>query len=288
MLGAGQHHPRALGARLVVRDPPIGPGSVSMLTGDLLVSADDVTVAGMGVSRTLTTLKPSTGGVFGPGWTASLPSDGMADYKFEDHSADGYVLLLGSEGETLSYTVGSDGKTYTGVSDADDGSTILKDSATQYTLHRHRRHQTVYAKVNGVWNVVSVDGTGAEDTTVYTIDSSGRVSRVLSPGRDRRHLHVVAGRRLPGDGRHVRHGDDGDQLGPWRLRGADQQADLHRVRPGELGHEVRGGRAVPVRLDGPPARRVDPRISTPLKTLYTYDSADGSPPSPRPASPGGR
>lgn len=84
----------------------VGPGTVSLLTGDFSVSATDVAVpsyAGtLSLGRSLTTLAPpaassSATGVFGPGWTASLPGPdaGASDLTLTDRTAAaGYVLLI--------------------------------------------------------------------------------------------------------------------------------------------------------------------------------------------------
>ncbi|MFG1880167.1 DUF4082 domain-containing protein [Sphaerisporangium sp. NPDC049003] len=116
----------------------LGPGSAALLTGDYSVSATDADAFGLSVSRGHTTLAPATvtgaGGVFGPGWTASFPtgSSTVAGSQFEDHTDKGYVLFTGPDGSQLTYTKQADG-TYQGVSDATDGSTVVKDSPTQFT-----------------------------------------------------------------------------------------------------------------------------------------------------------
>lgn len=159
---------------------------MSLLTGDFSVDGNEADLSGLGVSRTHTTLAPpnesaTAEGVFGPGWTASLPSEGASGYTFEDHSSDGYLLLLGPDGETLTYEAGSDKVAFTGISDADDGSVITKDSADKYTLTDTDGAKTVFTKANTFWNVTRIDRPGAEGTTVYTRDPTGRVTRVLAP-----------------------------------------------------------------------------------------------------------
>ncbi|MEV6985327.1 DUF4082 domain-containing protein [Sphaerisporangium sp. NPDC051017] len=115
----------------------LGPGTAALLTGDYSVGATDVSAFGLSVSRGHTTLAPATvtgaGGVFGPGWTASFPtgSSAVAGSQFEDHTDKGYVLFTGPDGSQLTYTKQADG-TYQGVSDATDGSTVVKDSPTQF------------------------------------------------------------------------------------------------------------------------------------------------------------
>ncbi|MEV6985717.1 hypothetical protein AB0M95_31280 [Sphaerisporangium sp. NPDC051017] len=108
----------------------VGPGTVSLLTGDFVVSARDGSVAGFDIGRTHATLVPYAEqgpvGVFGPGWSASFASGGgMSAYALEDHSTEGYVLLVGPGRITLVYIIQADGS-YLGVGDATDGSKILK------------------------------------------------------------------------------------------------------------------------------------------------------------------
>ncbi|MEU6407717.1 DNRLRE domain-containing protein [Microbispora sp. NPDC046933] len=164
----------------------LGPGTVSLLTGDYSVSATDVTAFDLSVSRGHTTLAPATAsgaaGVFGPGWTASFPGGASraSGMRFEDHSGAGYVLLTGTDGATQTYTVQGDG-TYTGISDASDGSKVVKDSATQFTHTDAEGTKTVFTASGGAWRVASIDEAGSENTTTYTYDASGRVSRMLAP-----------------------------------------------------------------------------------------------------------
>ncbi|MFC4533278.1 DNRLRE domain-containing protein [Sphaerisporangium dianthi] len=160
----------------------LGPGEVSLLTGDYSVSAADVSAYGLSVGRGHTTLAPTSSSVFGPGWTASLPagSSEVSALTFADHSADGYVLFVGSDGAQLTYTVQSDG-TYKGTGDATDGSTVVKDSTTRFTHTSSAGVKTIFNLANNVWNVTSIDEPGTENTTTYRYDGQGRVTRILAP-----------------------------------------------------------------------------------------------------------
>ncbi|MBP2704695.1 hypothetical protein JOL79_12810 [Microbispora sp. RL4-1S] len=164
----------------------LGPGEVSLLTGDYSVSTTDVTAFDLSVSRGHTTLAPATAtgaaGVFGPGWTASFPggASSVSGMRFEDHSGAGYVLFTGTDGSTQTYTVQADG-TFKGISDASDGSTVTKDSATQFTHTDTIGTKTVFTANGGAWAATSIDEAGSENTTTYTYDASGRVSRMLAP-----------------------------------------------------------------------------------------------------------
>ena len=172
----------------------VGPGTVALLTGDYAVSATDVAVpsykGSLSLGRTFTTLAPGTAttgaaGVFGPGWRAAVygPNAGHADATFQDNSTLGYVTLVDADGTEEVYNF--DGTKYSGVADtATGGSSIVKDSATQFTLTEHDGTQTVYANTGGIWGttqVVEASNTPASTTTSFSLDSSGRVTQVLAP-----------------------------------------------------------------------------------------------------------
>jgi RHS repeat-associated protein len=164
----------------------LGPGTASLLTGDYSVSSTDVSVFGLIASRSHTTLSPvpQTGasGVFGRGWTASFPAGGssVSGMELEDHSSAGYVLFTGPEGQTLTYIVQPDGS-FRGLSDAADGTKVVKNSATQFTHSDAFGVSTIFTYANGAWSVSKIDEAGADDTTTYSYDSAGRVTRMLAP-----------------------------------------------------------------------------------------------------------
>ncbi|MEU8270769.1 DNRLRE domain-containing protein [Sphaerisporangium sp. NPDC049002] len=164
----------------------LGPGTVSLLTGDYSISASDVNAFGLSVGRGHTTLAPATAssanGVFGPGWSASFPggASSVSGMTFEDHSAQGYVVFTGADGSQLNYSVQAGG-TFAGVSDTSDGSQVVKDSATQFTHTDAEGVKTVFTLAGGKWGVSSIDEPGSENTTAYTRDGQGRVTRMLAP-----------------------------------------------------------------------------------------------------------
>ncbi|MCL9760923.1 DNRLRE domain-containing protein [Frankia sp. AiPa1] len=181
----------------------VGPGSVALLTGDYAVSATDATLPAytgdLTVGRTFTTFgltAPATPtgpmtGVFGPGWTASLPGPavGAADETLTDNTASGgYVTLTDETGVQDVYTTVSTAYpyTYTGVGDdAVDGSTLTKDSATQFTHVDVDGTKTVYVSQpvgsTTTWHVGQVIEPGSNTTSTYSTDTSGRVTRILAP-----------------------------------------------------------------------------------------------------------
>ena|GEM_PF-1215815 len=194
---------------------PLGPGTVSLDTGDFEVTAGDASEAGMSVGRTATSLRMTSGAnapanntvnttaptaIFGPGWQATLPGGdiGAADDTLTDNSNTGYLTLTGSDGDSEIYqaAAGTSGPTatYTGLGDANDNSTIKCDtttgtgagaSCTSWTLTEADGTTTTWTNPNAqpVWTVAKViaAGSAATNTTSFTRDSTGRVTRILAP-----------------------------------------------------------------------------------------------------------
>jgi RHS repeat-associated protein len=175
----------------------VGPGSLSLLTGDYQVSAADVSVptyqGSLSIGRSLTSLAPAgeragASGVFGPGWTASLPGAeaGAADLALVDHSSDGYLSFTGSDGSVSLYQATSPTSSYpvsyAGVDEAAvDGATVTKLSATEVRLLDADGTTTVFAlnATTHLGTASSVIESGSASTTTFTRDAAGRVTRIL-------------------------------------------------------------------------------------------------------------
>jgi RHS repeat-associated protein len=176
----------------------VGPGSVSLLTGDYSVNATDTSVpyfnGSLTVGRTLTTNGLASSGVFGPGWVASLPGPdtGVAQMTITDASGTtGYVTLTDDDGGQSVYLKTSAGTgypmTFAGVGDAAaDGTTLTKDSATQLTLAEDDASTTVWtwqtpSGGTAGWYVDHVSEPQSASTTTYSRDTAGRVTEILAP-----------------------------------------------------------------------------------------------------------
>ncbi|WP_462187811.1 MULTISPECIES: RHS repeat domain-containing protein [unclassified Frankia] len=179
----------------------VGPGKLASLTGDYSLSATDVTMptytGSLTVGRSLTTLTPPAAtsdpaGIFGPGWTSDLqgPDTGSAAKTLTDNTGTtNTVTLTSSEGAASAYSrTGTGGYpyAYTGIADtATDGSKLVKDSATQFTLTEVDGTKTVWvSKTVGsatIWVVDRVVQPGSATTSTYTTDGAGRVTRILAP-----------------------------------------------------------------------------------------------------------
>jgi RHS repeat-associated protein len=177
----------------------VGPGSVSLLTGDYSTSASDVTVPSyngtLTIGRTSTTFaKPASGAasVFGPGWTADLagPDAGAADLWLDDHTnpstGAGYATLTDGDGSVSTYLRTGTGTaypwTFAGTGDAAaDSTTLARTSATTYTLTDGDGTVTTYTSGAGGWQATAVTQPGSNSATSYAYDTNGLVTRILGP-----------------------------------------------------------------------------------------------------------
>ncbi|MEO3798887.1 DNRLRE domain-containing protein [Nonomuraea sp. B1E8] len=168
----------------------IGPGKLALQTGDFAVDSSDVSLFGMEVSRTHTSLYPQAERVdeqlgetqvFGPGWRAGFPSapSGVAD--FSPAGGGSSVYLVGADGTTLSYV--KKGTSYRGVGDAADGSRIT--ATDEELVHTDTDgNRTTYTKINGRWLVTRAETAAEESAVTYYRDGQGRITRILAPVPD--------------------------------------------------------------------------------------------------------
>jgi RHS repeat-associated protein len=176
----------------------VGPGTLALATGDLDVSATDVEVSGPGdgltLGRDLTTLGPpgsDTGatGIFGPAWTADLPSpsDGYAADTLLTATSIQYATLTGADGVPLVYVTSNTAfpYTYAGIGAANDGSILKQTSTTAAQITETDGTVTTWTRASSTvaWQLVSVSESGGADTTTYTYNSAGQVTQVVAPAQ---------------------------------------------------------------------------------------------------------
>lgn len=171
---------------------PVGPGVVSLQTGDFQLSATDVSEtgynSGLSVGRTFTTLQPVTrtgaSGVFGPGWVAALqgPDSGGGSLTPTVAADNSYIVLTDADGAASLYTastaLGTSPVSYTGQGDAADGSTLSYNytaSIPSITLTDVDGTTTIWHQAGGVWAPYTVQATGAAavNTTTWFYNTSG-------------------------------------------------------------------------------------------------------------------
>ena len=178
-----------------------GPGTLSLLTGNLAVNETDVSVPAynttLTVGRTFNTRAPASpvSGVFGPGWTAALPVDEAgSDYSGLSDTGTA-VTLTGSDGSITSFA--KTGATYTPTGDdADSGITLTASGGnangpTTFTLSDLDGDSTNFTAASFAsppsltnphsYAVALVSQPGSNQTTTFTYDTSNRPTRVLAP-----------------------------------------------------------------------------------------------------------
>lgn len=176
----------------------VGPGTVSLLSGDMGVNSTDASVNGLGISRTHTSLSPpatSSGarGIFGPGWAAGLESVGHAGSILVDNSTNGSMLLREEDGTEYTYVQQPNG-TYLGADDANDGSVLTYSTTitnpansgdtTTYTGWQLKDADgtiTTWVLTSGTWLSKWVDAVGTQGESTIARDINGRVTVLVAP-----------------------------------------------------------------------------------------------------------
>jgi RHS repeat-associated protein len=274
----------------------LGPGEVSLTTGDFQVSASDAAAGALGVSRTATSLAPAganTGptGIFGAGWKAALPVTTFGDSTLIDNSASGSVTIRSAADTEYVYVKQSDGS-YLGVGAADDGSKLVKSTSiknpanpadtTVYTgwqLTDTTGTVTTWLKAtSGAWLVTWVDEAGAEGETSYARDAFGRITTILGPiptgvtctttsfnaaGCSALKITYAAATTATGTAEST-WGDYSGLASSISWTGYD---------PASSAVVTKQVAAYLYDSTGHLRATWDPRLSTPLKTRYTYDGA---------------
>lgn len=190
-----------------------GPGQVALWTGEYSTTATDANVPGyngsLSLSRTYSTYAgpaDPVAGVFGPGWTASFDGasgGGLAGDQLVDNTlTDGTLQLVDGQGTAMVFAptggpsrrTGTDlaGGSWTGVDAATQASgvslsvsgsgssTVVSVTEADGTVTAFAAHTAPAAGVAGVFSPSSVAQPGGA-TTAYTVDGSGRVTRILAP-----------------------------------------------------------------------------------------------------------
>jgi RHS repeat-associated protein len=175
----------------------VGPGTVSLRTGNLQISRDDVEIpsftSALSLSRTYNSRDGDAdpNGAFGPGWVSSLPvDDAESDYvqlvDTADAGGDGTVDVTTSDGSDLSFDKTADG--YAAPPEVPEltlakagGSFELRDSDGNVTVFtKPTADPAVVAQVPYRPTQVRQPGTANDTTLSYSMDTSSQppVSRV--------------------------------------------------------------------------------------------------------------
>jgi len=196
-----------------------GPGQVALWTGEFQMSASDISVPGytgdLSISRSYATFDgdAAAGGVFGPGWKASIDGTdaGAAGLDVSDDTTfDGTISLIDDEGNPLTYAQPGTSReprkagVYTPV-DADTaeagGRLQVASSTTSMTYTDAEGTITTWTYTSGAWQATSVQEPGDPGTTTFTRDGAGRVIRIVAPippAGDSTPVTCATGQEMPG------------------------------------------------------------------------------------------
>lgn len=262
-----------------------GPVSVGLQSGNAALSAPDVSIAGYGaqlsVSRTFNSVAPSTTSIFGPGWVSSVASGTASSWsRITDNGS--YALLTAGDGSTYSFTAGSttSGVTaYAGDGPATtSGLTLTKNtSANTFTLTESAGSTTVFA-INGTGSTLYAPSTitprGTTKAVGYVYDSAGRPLLVVAPDAASSQPSTATCPSPASSSTWTSAGCRGLAFAYDPTSGnvaeidfvyVDGTGTFHSVAVAKYGYDSLG------KLTS----EWDPRLSTPLKTTYTYDETAG-------------
>ncbi|MFN2625679.1 MAG: DNRLRE domain-containing protein, partial [Mycobacteriales bacterium] len=166
---------------------PVGPGTVSLLTGNYSVTDTDVSVdafvSDLTVTRTFNSRQPadppSDGSLFGPGWATTLPVESAgSDYR-SLRDAGAFVVVTDEEGGLIGFRLSPD-NTY--VPQEDETGLALAKVGSDFVLTDLDGNKTTFEPAGtGGYRPKSVSQPGSNQTTTYAYDASGRIIRVVAP-----------------------------------------------------------------------------------------------------------
>jgi RHS repeat-associated protein len=173
----------------------LGPGSVSLLTGNYSVSASDASIAAWGsdatISRTFNSLSAAQSGIFGPGWQSSLAVE-EADSEWTGLADTGSgVLVTDVDGGLTVFAKSGSGYLPQGDA-AGEGLALAKTvSPDEFTISDLDGNSTTFAFVSGPatptltnprqYRMSKVTQPGSNQVTTYAYNADGTPAQILMP-----------------------------------------------------------------------------------------------------------
>jgi RHS repeat-associated protein len=173
----------------------LGPGAVSLLTGNYSVSATDASIAAWGsdatISRTFNSLSATQSGIFGPGWQTSLAVE-EADSEWTGLADTGSgVVLTDVDGGLTVFAKSASGYAAQGDA-AGEGLALAKTaSPDEFTISDLDGNQTTLAFASGpatptltnprLYRMSKVTQPGSNQVTTYAYNADGTPAQILLP-----------------------------------------------------------------------------------------------------------
>ncbi|MFF3582653.1 RHS repeat-associated core domain-containing protein [Streptomyces mirabilis] len=270
----------------------VGPGSVNLLTGDYTLSAGDLSLFGLSVSRTASSRRPGAGAqqdgqvpIFGPEWVSGVVAEKSGStWKYLQKTSASSVAVVDSDGVATGFTATSDSG-WTPETGA--GTLALTGSLTgSFTLTETNGTVTTFAKADSAaaaWNVTTatlptddsatttVSETVTSGTTTlarpkYLIAPTGAVSaptcKATPAAQGCRVLEFVYATSTTATSSDL--GDYTGRVAQIKLWSTAPDASASTATPITKYLYDNAGRL---------RQAWDARLSTPLKTAYTYDDS---------------
>jgi RHS repeat-associated protein len=170
----------------------IGPGSVNLLTGNLVVGQTDVSAFGLGLARSFNTRQAAdVDALFGPGWISSAPSN--ANWGYTGLTVTGSLVQIGlPDGNTLGFTQHDTSNTTFDPQVGFEEYTLTRSgSPAAYTLVDPTGSKVVFTQPTGaaagVYAPSSSTPVGSTETTAVSWElvpgstTLARPTRILAP-----------------------------------------------------------------------------------------------------------
>jgi YD repeat-containing protein len=264
---------------------PSGPGSVDLSTGNLTLTASDVSILGLGVFRTFNSRTPDdpSAGIFGPGWASGLES--YSAYVALDYDSNaGTATIETVSGQPLAFMEDGQGgfESPESVEGEDDAVASLSLENGVFTLTEHDGIATVFELQSGsplympksistpadestVQTFYEVDGGVARPTKMIDAVPAGVSGCSTSPAAGCRLLTFTYATTTTATGTsEANWGDYTDRVKTVSFTGYD---------PSMSGMETVAVASYLYDSNGRLRAAWDPRISPVLKTRYAYDSS---------------
>lgn len=270
----------------------VGPGSVNLLTGDFGLDATDASAFGTAVTRSFSSRDPLAGSgqsgqvaIFGPNWASGITAS-ASDWTYVKQTSTTSVAVMDATGGQTGFTLNASGG-WTPEPGAENLTLTLSNNT--YTLKDSDGGVTTFTKVSSTaptWQAATsyaVTGSSANTTTVvsravtlsdgevlaepqYVIAPTSAVSATTCASdpstADCRVLEFVYASATTATS---------SALGDYA--GQVKQIKLWATAPSGSAATATAIAQYAYDTSGHLREAWDPRLSTPLKTAYTYDSA---------------
>ncbi|WP_405477583.1 RHS repeat-associated core domain-containing protein [Streptomyces canus] len=267
----------------------VGPVTIGLQSGNASVSMTDVSIgsfgSGLGVTRTFNSLAPAAPSLFGPGWTTTLPVEGTSATWSSVTDATSYATATGADGSRLTFaTTGTNGNgltTYSPQGPAVSAGVTLTKKSGVFTLTDGSGIATSFAVPAGgtvgtyLPSTVTQPG-GGNTSTSYVYDSTSG-----DPGYGKPLLVIAPDANAPTGTASSTACPNPPSASTWDAgcRALQFSYDSATGNVSEIDFVTSDGSHLtqtPVAdytydSSGRLKYEWDPRISTPLKTMYTYD-----------------